>query len=122
MTLEQFAEYYAEHVKMLALNLALAEQQAPQFRWQQDDHQVPIQVGSAYKRSSIGPSLPSSAGHGSGTSNQHPLQLLLEAQQQHAGLITSLMMLHKGDLLHRVRVSNLNTLQVEDEAEQVRPS
>jgi len=128
MTLEQFAEYYAGYVKSLALNLALAEQQAPQFLWQQDTHQMPIQDadGSAYRRCSTGPSLLSSAApqhaHGSRTSSQHPLQLLLDIHQQHVCLITSLMMLHKGDLLHRVRVSNLNTLQVEDEAEQVRPS
>lgn len=145
MTLEQFAEYHASYVRDLALHLALAEQQAPQFE------STPAVAALLNTQQQPAPAQGPGPGHresqaaGSGGSlnssrdlmqqQQRPLTQDPQLQQvcggdhsllalralnlRHARVIMSLVMLHQGDLLNRLRVCNFSTLELTDGGDQV---
>jgi len=91
-TLQQFVNYYTALVKELALLVVLAEQQSC-------DHGVPFDG-----------------------STLHPLQALQQLTLRHTHVINTILLLHTDDLLNKVRVVNLSTLELDDEPEQVGPT
>lgn len=89
MTLQQFAAYYTALVKDLALCLPLAQQ--PDSRL--DD---------------LYPGAP------------HPLHKLQQLELRHASLTNSIAMLPRGDdLMSKIRVANLETLELSDDPDKV---
>lgn len=91
MTLQQFAQYWAGLVKELSLCLALTEQQGPQY--------VQPQNGCA--------------------GMQHPLLALQLQLQQHLYLVSAVSLNNRADLVNRLRLVNLSTLELSDTPEQV---
>jgi len=51
--------------------------------------------------------------------SQEPAEALATILQQHSRCITTILLLHPDDLLHKFRVVNLNTLELSDNPEQV---
>jgi hypothetical protein len=143
MTLEQFAEYHASYVRDLALHLALAEQQAPPFECTPAVAALPHNQKQPAPAPGLGPDHREGQGAGSGGSlnssrgllqqqrrpqdlqqqqgcgGDHSLLALRALNLRHAGVIMSLVMLHQGDLLHRVRVCNFSTLELTGGGDQV---
>lgn len=121
MNLQQFGEYYCAHVQKCALNLAQAEAQVPLLPYQTSNGHQDMQPSS-------GSTDEQQQQWGCGRSF-HPLLELQQLTLQHVRLIMSLSMLHRGDLLQRIRASQWlspqvpgvgSTLQVADNGEQVR--